>query len=52
MRTPVTPGAERFAYFRHPQRVRPDAAAPESLPEALDPHDSHSLSGRAGDARR
>ncbi|PJM91899.1 hypothetical protein CG719_31280 [Streptomyces sp. CB01373] len=50
--TPVTPGAERFADFRHLLRGRPGAAAPESLPEARDPHDSHSLSSRAGDARR
>ncbi|MFD4609101.1 hypothetical protein ACFWOT_13525 [Streptomyces sp. NPDC058440] len=48
----VTPGVERFADLRHLPRVRPGEAAPESLPEARDPHDSHFLSSRAGDARR
>ncbi|MFF4861936.1 cupin domain-containing protein [Streptomyces sp. NPDC002405] len=48
----ITPGVERFAYFRHLQRIRLGEVTPESLLEVQDLYDNHFLSSRAWDARR
>ncbi|MFF9126071.1 cupin domain-containing protein [Streptomyces sp. NPDC014889] len=48
----ITPGVERFAYFRHLQRIRLGEVGPESLLEVQDLYDNHFLSSRVWDARR
>lgn len=48
----ITPGVERFAYFRHLQRIRLGEATPESLREVQDLYDTHFLTSPAWDRRR
>ncbi|MFF4762866.1 cupin domain-containing protein [Streptomyces sp. NPDC001292] len=48
----ITPGVERFEYFRHLQRVRLGEATPESLLEVQDLYDNHFLRSEAWDGRR
>ncbi|GGQ44728.1 cupin domain-containing protein [Streptomyces mutabilis] len=48
----LTPGIERFEYFRHLQRIRLGEATPESLLDVQDLYDNHVLSSPAWDARR
>ncbi|MFD5006091.1 cupin domain-containing protein [Streptomyces mutabilis] len=48
----LTPGIERFEYFRHLQRVRLGEATPQSLLDVQDLYDNHFLSSPAWDARR
>jgi quercetin dioxygenase-like cupin family protein len=48
----ITPGVERFEYFRHLQRIRLGEAAPESLQEVQDLYDNHFLTSPAWDGRR
>ncbi|MGW0285978.1 cupin domain-containing protein [Streptomyces sp. NPDC003236] len=48
----LTPGVERFEYFRHLQRVALGEATSESLLEVQDLYDNHFLRSRAWDARR
>ncbi|MFF8972184.1 cupin domain-containing protein [Streptomyces sp. NPDC014995] len=48
----ITPGVERFEYFRHLQRIRLGEAAPESLLEVQELYDNHFLSSPAWEARR
>ncbi|MEU5255044.1 cupin domain-containing protein [Streptomyces longwoodensis] len=47
----ITPGVERFAYFRHLQRIRLGELTPESLLEVQELHDNHFLSSPAWDTR-
>jgi mannose-6-phosphate isomerase-like protein (cupin superfamily) len=48
----LTPGVERFEYFRHLQRIRLGEVPPESLLEVQELYDNHFLSSPAWDARR
>ncbi|MFD1662639.1 cupin domain-containing protein [Streptomyces caeni] len=48
----ITPGVERFEYFRHLQRVALGEVAPESLLEAQELYDNHFLRSAAWDGRR
>ncbi|MFF9176591.1 cupin domain-containing protein [Streptomyces sp. NPDC014793] len=48
----LTPGVERFEYFRHLRRVALGEATSESLLEVQDLYDNHFLRSRAWDARR
>ncbi|MFE1442413.1 cupin domain-containing protein [Streptomyces sp. NPDC058739] len=48
----ITPGVERFEYFRHLRRIRLGEAGPESLLEVQDLYDNHFLRSPAWDARR
>ncbi len=48
----LTPGVERFEYFRHLQRVALGEVTRESLLEVQDLYDNHFLSSAAWDARR
>ncbi|MGW1589131.1 cupin domain-containing protein [Streptomyces sp. NPDC002386] len=48
----LTPGVERFEYFRHLQRIALGEATSESLLEVQDLYDNHFLRSRAWDARR
>ncbi|WP_250401998.1 cupin domain-containing protein [Streptomyces cellostaticus] len=48
----LTPGVERFEYFRHLQRIALGEAAPESLLEVQELYDNHFLRSRARDTRR
>ncbi|MEV7246404.1 cupin domain-containing protein [Streptomyces sp. NPDC093248] len=48
----LTPGVERFEYFRHLQRVALGEATSESLLEVQDLYDNHFLRSGAWDARR
>ncbi|MFK4147173.1 cupin domain-containing protein [Streptomyces sp. NPDC004065] len=48
----ITPGVERFEYFRHLQRIRLGEVTPESLLEVQDLYDNHFLRSAAWDARR
>ncbi|GHD78188.1 cupin [Streptomyces mirabilis] len=48
----ITPGVERFEYFRHIQRIRLGEVGPESLLEVQDLYDNHFLNSEAWAARR
>ncbi|MEU0335540.1 cupin domain-containing protein [Streptomyces sp. NPDC006193] len=48
----ITPGVERFGYFRHLQRIRLGEATAESLREVQERYDNHFLSSAAWQARR
>jgi quercetin dioxygenase-like cupin family protein len=48
----ITPGVERFEYFRHLQRIRLGEATPESILEVQDLYDNHFLRSEAWDGRR
>ncbi|MFF8593252.1 cupin domain-containing protein [Streptomyces sp. NPDC015220] len=48
----ITPGVERFEYFRHLQRVRLGEVSQESLLEVQDLYDNHFLPSEAWDGRR
>lgn len=48
----LTPGVERFEYFRHLQRIRTGEATPESLREVQERYDNHFLHSSAWQARR
>ncbi|KUN01829.1 cupin [Streptomyces yokosukanensis] len=48
----ITPGVERFEYFRHLQRVRLGESTPESLLEVQELYDNHFLRSDAWDGRR
>ncbi len=39
----ITPGVERFEYFRHLGRIATGEATPESLLEVQDRYDTHLL---------
>jgi quercetin dioxygenase-like cupin family protein len=47
----ITPGVERFEYFRHIQRIRLGEATPESLLEVQELYDNHFLPSEAWDTR-
>jgi mannose-6-phosphate isomerase-like protein (cupin superfamily) len=48
----ITPGVERFEYFRHLQRVRLGEVTRESLLEVQELYDNHFLRSPAWDGRR
>ncbi|AGS71965.1 cupin domain-containing protein [Streptomyces collinus] len=48
----LTPGVERFEYFRHLRRVALGEVTPESLLEVQELYDNHFLRSAAWDARR
>jgi mannose-6-phosphate isomerase-like protein (cupin superfamily) len=48
----ITPGVERFEYFRHLQRIRLGEATPESILEVQDLYDNHFLRSEAWETRR
>ncbi|MGW2820749.1 cupin domain-containing protein [Streptomyces sp. NPDC001443] len=48
----ITPGVERFGYFRHLQRIRLGEVGPESLLEVQELYDNHFLRSEAWDGRR
>ncbi|MHC3474101.1 cupin domain-containing protein [Streptomyces sp. 7R007] len=48
----ITPGVERFEYFRHLQRIRLGEVAPESLLDVQELYDNHFLHSHAWEARR
>ncbi|MET9383925.1 cupin domain-containing protein [Streptomyces sp. NPDC002928] len=48
----ITPGVERFEYFRHLQRIRLGEVGPESLLEVQELYDNHFLQSAAWDGRR
>ncbi|GAA4977591.1 MULTISPECIES: cupin domain-containing protein [Streptomyces] len=48
----LTPGVERFEYFRHLQRIALGEATRESLLEVQELYDNHFLRSTAWDARR
>ncbi|MFE9095398.1 cupin domain-containing protein [Streptomyces sp. NPDC007264] len=48
----ITPGVERFEYFRHLQRIALGEATPESLLEVQELYDNHFLPSAAWDGRR
>ncbi|MFB7498218.1 cupin domain-containing protein [Streptomyces sp. NPDC056161] len=48
----ITPGVERFEYFRHLRRIRLGEATPESLLEVQELYDNHFLRSAAWDGRR
>ncbi|MER5179989.1 cupin domain-containing protein [Streptomyces sp. NPDC002896] len=48
----ITPGVERFEYFRHLQRIRLGEATVESLLEVQELYDNHFLQIPAWDGRR
>ncbi|MET9735339.1 cupin domain-containing protein [Streptomyces sp. NPDC006458] len=48
----ITPGVERFEYFRHLKRIRLGEVGPESLLEVQDLYDNHFLRSSAWDDRR
>ncbi|MGY4964113.1 cupin domain-containing protein [Streptomyces sp. 900105245] len=47
----ITPGVERFEYFRHLQRIRLGEATPESLLEVQELYDNHFLRSESWDGR-
>ncbi|MFF7447017.1 MULTISPECIES: cupin domain-containing protein [unclassified Streptomyces] len=47
----ITPGVERFEYFRHLQRIRLGEAGPESLLEVQELYDNHFLRSETWDGR-
>ncbi len=48
----LTPGVERFEYFRHLQRIRLGEATPESLLQVQELYDNHFLNSPAWETRR
>ncbi|MFJ8085963.1 cupin domain-containing protein [Streptomyces sp. NPDC096205] len=48
----ITPGVERFDYFRHLQRIRLGEVGPESLLEVQELYDNHFLRSPAWEGRR
>ncbi|WP_369392039.1 cupin domain-containing protein [Streptomyces sp. CG1] len=48
----ITPGVERFEYFRHLRRIALGEATPESLLEVQELYDNHFLESAVWDARR
>ncbi|QNS08638.1 cupin domain-containing protein [Streptomyces xanthii] len=48
----ITPGVERFAYFRHLQRIALGELSPESILEVQERCDNHFLSSPAWHGRR
>ncbi|MEU6240274.1 cupin domain-containing protein [Streptomyces sp. NPDC047024] len=48
----ITPGVERFEYFRHLQRIRLGELTPESLLEVQERYDNHFLRSEAWEDRR
>ncbi|MFD7434120.1 cupin domain-containing protein [Streptomyces sp. NPDC059861] len=48
----ITPGVERFEYFRHIQRIRLGEVGPDSLLKVQDLYDNHFLNSEAWAARR
>ncbi|MCW7944200.1 cupin [Streptomyces hygroscopicus] len=48
----ITPGVERFEYFRHLQRIRLGEVTAESLMEVQELYDNHFLRSAAWDGRR
>ncbi|MFJ8793855.1 cupin domain-containing protein [Streptomyces sp. NPDC102462] len=48
----ITPGVERFEYFRHLQRIRLGEATPESILEVQDLYDNHFLASEAWQRHR
>jgi quercetin dioxygenase-like cupin family protein len=48
----ITPGVERFEYFRHLQRIRLGEVGPESLLEVQELYDNHFLRSPAWEGRR
>ncbi|MER6528766.1 cupin domain-containing protein [Streptomyces sp. NPDC001508] len=48
----ITPGVERFEYFRHLQRIRLGEATWESILEVQDLYDNHFLRSEAWETRR
>jgi quercetin dioxygenase-like cupin family protein len=48
----ITPGVERFEYFRHLQRIALGELAPESILDVQKRYDNHFLTSRAWDGRR
>ncbi|MGJ5753192.1 quercetin dioxygenase-like cupin family protein [Streptomyces puniciscabiei] len=47
----IAPGVERFAYFRHLQRIRLGEVTPESLLEVQELYDNHFLKSDTWDGR-
>ncbi|MEU2926600.1 cupin domain-containing protein [Streptomyces sp. NPDC007251] len=48
----ITPGVERFEYFRHLQRIRLGEATAESILEVQDLYDNHFLRSEVWETRR
>ncbi|MER6459033.1 cupin domain-containing protein [Streptomyces sp. NPDC001228] len=48
----ITPGVERFEYFRHLQRIRLGEATVESILDVQERYDNHFLRSTAWDKRR
>jgi hypothetical protein len=48
----ITPGAERFGYFRHPRHIAPGELSPESLPEVQERYGNHFLNSAVREKRR
>ncbi|MEV5875719.1 cupin domain-containing protein [Streptomyces sp. NPDC052101] len=48
----ITPGVERFEYFRHLQRIRLGEATPESILEVQERYDNHFMKSEVWDGRR
>ncbi|MFE9993718.1 cupin domain-containing protein [Streptomyces avermitilis] len=48
----ITPGVERFEYFRHLERIAYGKVPPESLLEVQELYDTHFLKSTAWDERR
>lgn len=48
----ITPGVERFEYFRHLQRIRLGEVPPESLLDVQELYDNHFLHSEAWEKRR
>jgi quercetin dioxygenase-like cupin family protein len=48
----ITPGVERFEYFRHIRRIALGEATPESLLEVQELYDNHFLKSEVWEARR
>ncbi|MEU9977814.1 cupin domain-containing protein [Streptomyces sp. NPDC051014] len=48
----ITPGVERFEYFRHLQRIRLGEATVESILDVQERYDNHFLRSTAWDERR
>jgi quercetin dioxygenase-like cupin family protein len=48
----ITPGVERFEYFRHLQRIRLGEVGPESLLAVQELYDNHFLASPAWEGRR
>lgn len=47
----ITPGVERFEYFRHLRRIRLGEVSPESLLEVQELYDNHFLRSESWDGR-